>query len=303
VAGVLREYDVVFGNLESPLSDQGGETVSPRNGMIFTGPPQGAVSLARAGVTVVSTANNHALDYGVAAAAETRRNLDAAGVVHAGTGGADEDLFRPAVLELCGVRIAVFACSALMNRSGNGWKRYVAAADTGRLLPAIRAVRDSVDLVIVSYHGGMEYVDVPGRATRHFAGAVLSGGADLFLGHHSHVPQGIATVDGKLAVWSLGNFVFRQPFQEWTQRSFGFAADIVKDSAGTRLEDVRFLPLLAGSQPRFLTHEPEAERVLVRLRNLSSREVVERWLCIDTDSSSSSLASDLARPDVAPAAK
>ena len=276
VRDTLATYDIVFANLESQLSDQGGETQDPRNNLVFTGPPAGAASLRRGGVTLVSTANNHALDYGVNGLRETIGYLRESGILFSGTADDEVDLYRPVVLSVHGIRVAMFACTALMNVPGSRWKRHVAAADTGHLLPAVRAIRDSVDFVIVSYHGGEEYADHPARQTRAFAHAVIRSGADLFLGHHPHVPYGIEEDGGKMIVYSLGNFVFRQPDRFWTQLSFAFAAQITKDSSGARMTSFRCIPLRSGLQPGFLNEGEDARNVIERIRSQSSEALSER---------------------------
>ena len=270
VKEVFSSYDLVFANLESPLSDQDGETQHPRNNLIFTGPPAGAHSLQKSGVTVVSTANNHALDYGVSAQRQTILNLSAAGVRFVGTSVDSQFLFTPTIIVRNGIRIALFACTDVMNNEDTMWKRYVAAADTSKLLPNIRAYRDSVDFIIVSYHGGEEYRDAPTRATQDFAHSVTAAGADLFLGHHPHVPYGIEEVNGRYIVYSLGNFVFYQPDRYWTQRSFAFSADVVKDGSGTHVVNFQCLPVSCGMQPRFITDELESRRISERIERLSS---------------------------------
>ena len=267
--------DVVFANLESSLSDQDGETESPRNNLVFTGPPAGASALRGAGITVVSTANNHALDYGLEGAEETLNYLDDAGIVHAGTAFGSRSPYTPAVFQSKGVRFAVFACTDLMNGSHRGWWRTVAKADTGALLGAIRCIRDSVDFIIVSYHGGEEYAPHPADRTKGFAAAVIDGGADLFLGHHPHVSYGIEQRQGKYIVHSLGNFVFRQPARYSTRWSFAFTADIRKNSTGTRIETFRCIPVSAGFQPSFVVDGTDAEAMYDRIRVLSSRDVTE----------------------------
>lgn len=269
-------YDIVFANLESQLSHQRGETQHPRNNLIFTGPPGGAHSLRKAGVTVVSTANNHALDYGVKALHETIDYLDEAGVYHVGTGGDSSELFDPVVVSRNGIRIAFFACTDVMNIEYGMWKRYVAEADTGRLLPKVRHMRDSVDFIVVSYHGGDEYADRPTRRTRTFAQQVIAGGADLFLGHHPHVPYGVEELEGKYIVHSLGNFVFRQPDRFWTQRSFAFAATLTKDIHGTKVSSFACRPLQAGFQPRFVDERYESDLILERIRRLSTQPLTHQ---------------------------
>jgi poly-gamma-glutamate synthesis protein (capsule biosynthesis protein) len=76
LAPVLDSADLRLVNLESTLTDQGGLTQSPKNRLIFTGPPEGALSLARAGIDVVSVANNHAWDFHEAGFRETLGYLD-----------------------------------------------------------------------------------------------------------------------------------------------------------------------------------------------------------------------------------
>ena len=115
VAPVWADADLRFANLESQLSDQDGETQSPRNRLIFTGPPGGADTLARANIHVVSTANNHAWDYGRKAMFETLSNLKRAGVAHVGTGENLAEAYRPAVFEIKGWSIAIFAVTHIWN--------------------------------------------------------------------------------------------------------------------------------------------------------------------------------------------
>jgi poly-gamma-glutamate synthesis protein (capsule biosynthesis protein) len=269
VTDTFAQYDIVFANLESQLSEQGGETQHPVNNLIFTGPPAGAWSLQYAGVHVVSTANNHALDYGVRGLRETMRNLRDAGVGFVGTSGDSAQLYVPLIVTRNDIRLALFGVTDVMNIENPVWKRYVANADTGRLLPQIRAYRDSVDFIVVSYHGGEEYADVPTARTREFAAEAIRGGADLFLGHHPHVTYGVEEVEGKYIVHSLGNFVFRQPDRYWTQRSFALSATVAKDSTGTRVARIRCLPVLAGLQPVFADGD-EATRIQERIDQLSS---------------------------------
>ncbi len=270
VRDTLKAYDVVFGNLESCLSDQHGETQSPDNNLVFTGPPAGAVALERGGVQIVSTANNHALDYGLAGLQETAVNLRRAGVAFVGTAGDSGALCGPVVLERAGIRLAFFACTNIMNRPGSRWKRFVAGADTSILLPMIRKIRNKVDLVIVSYHGGDEYAGQPSKRTLEFGRALIDAGAALSLGHHPHVPFGIERHAEGVIVPSLGNFVFRQPARFWTEHSFALSATIEKDSVGTRIERCDVLPLRAGARPTFELTSAERDSITQRVSRLST---------------------------------
>lgn len=211
---LLRSADVRFANLEGPISDQGRETVSPENNLVFNGPPASAKVLARAGIDVVSTANNHAWDYGKNGLLETLSHLDRESVLHAGTGNTSEDAWKPAIVSRDGFVLAVIAVTDIWNQgplSKHPAKEHVAAADPEALTRRIRALRSdpSIDAVVVSHHGGVEYDDEPLQRTRELARAALDAGADAFLGHHPHVAQGIAFHDGKPIVYSLGNLLMR----------------------------------------------------------------------------------------------
>ena len=276
VRDTLVSYDVVFANLESNISEQHGRTEHPRNNIIFTAPPAAAQALKWAGITVVSTANNHALDFGVRARDQTMSYLDSVGIAHCGTALGTNDLFSPAVLKIKGFRLAFFAVTDIMNMIDPRWKRYVAYADTGALLPAVRAVRDSVDVVIVSFHGGEEYADHVTTRTRTFARDVLRGGVDVFLGHHPHIPYGIEEGEKGIAVHSLGNFVFFQPDRYWTRFSYAVSVSIVRDDRGTRCEGLRCLPLKADFQPEFLTAGEDSVKIMKRILALSSHDGTER---------------------------
>ncbi len=265
----LAAFDFVFGNLECQLSDQKGETQHPKSNLVFTGPPSGAAALKRGGITHVSTANNHALDYGVGALVETIDNLKREGIVFSGTAAAGGDPFAPAIFHVKDISFALFSCTEIMNIELRSWTSRVANADTARLFPRIRAKRTTVDFILISYHGGGEYLDRPTASTRAFAHGALDAGANLFLGHHPHVPQGIEEVNGKLIVYSLGNFVFSQPFAFWTQRSFALEVMFRKEGSVPRLESYRCLPLIAANQPRLISHDGDRRIVHERIDQLS----------------------------------
>lgn len=269
VRDTLLRSDIVFANLESVLSDQGGETESPGSNMVFTGPPAGAPALRLAGITAVSLANNHALDYGPEALEETRRRLEAEGIAHTGT-VSEGRVVRPALLERKGIRFALFGVTGIMNGRRGTWRSYVVPADTGTLLPAVRRYRDSADVICVSYHGGTEYADRPDRGSLRFLRAVSAAGAHLVLGHHPHVSYGVEVEGGRVIVHSLGNFVFRQPSRFWTQRGLAVEVEVTKDSTAAAISSVRILPVRAGFQPEFLpAGSPDADTTLRRTARFS----------------------------------
>ncbi|MGK3967955.1 CapA family protein [Sorangium sp. So ce118] len=214
VAALLGSADVRFVNLENQLSDQGGETQHRLQPLVFTGPPAGADALARAGITVVSLANNHMWDYGKGAFLDTLGHLERAGVAYAGAGRTRVQAYAPVIVERRGFRVAVLAVTGIWNQ-GSLWehpaREFVAAAERHGLAAAVRAARKQpgVDAVVVSYHGGTEYLDTPLPQARALASAAIDAGADAFLGHHPHVLQGIELRRGRPIFYSLGNFIMK----------------------------------------------------------------------------------------------
>jgi len=245
----LRAADIALGNLESLIYDRGtfaDTALSP----VFAAPAPAAALLADAGFAFVSTANNHAWDFGHAPLLESLAHLDSAGVRHAGTGATPEEALRPAVIRRRGWTVAVFSVTAIFNEPdltvrGHAAECCVAWADTVALRSAIAAAREAgADLVLVMLHAGLEYRPVPPAGVVAIAKGIIHAGADAVFGHHPHVPQGLGWADGRPIVYSLGNFVFAQ-HRPWTDR--GLWAEFTVAPDGHRSLAVR--PVLAGAQP------------------------------------------------------
>ncbi len=272
--GMLRSADAVFVNLESPLTDQNGETESRVSNFIFCGPPQGAGVLKRAGISVVSTANNHAYDYSLKGLRETVRLLDSVGVRHVGTSADSVRFFSPAVIRRHGIRIGFLAYTEFVN-GPEGWEGRISVYDSVRARTEIRKLRRDADLVIVSFHGGSEYSEQPRAITLRRMRSLVNAGADVVVGHHPHVPQGVEQYDGKLIFYSLGNFVFNQA-NEWGKRSFGVELKVRKFKKETRIDSIRLIPIRPYKQP-WVGLPPEEVRQLVdRLKRTSTAEIVNR---------------------------
>jgi len=264
----LHAADIALGNLESLVLDRGGfadTALSP----VFAAPAAAAPLLADAGFAAVSTANNHAWDFGRAALLESLAHLDRAGVLHAGTGPTVADALRPAIIRRRGWTVAVFSVTAIFNYPdltvrGHAAECCVAWADTVALRSAIGAARAAgADLVLVMLHAGLEYQPVPPPDVVAIAKGIIHAGADAVFGHHPHVPQGLGWADGKPILYSLGNFVFAQ-HQPWTDRSLWAEYTVTPD--GHRSLAVR--PVIAGVQPR-LAGGPDSAATMAHFRAIS----------------------------------
>jgi hypothetical protein len=236
VRPILESGDVVLCNLESQLSDQRGETQSRANPLVFSGPPAGADLLARAGIDVVSVANNHMWDYGEPALLETLANLRRAHVAYAGAAEQASAVYEPAILRARGWSVAVFAVTHIWNQGSyheHAGRFHVAWATFDLLRERLARARREQDVVIVSYHGGDEYGDGLMQWTRDFVRAVMEAGADAVIGHHPHVPQGVGWFADRPAFYSLGNLVFDvHRDYEWT--GMGFLARLSFEATAAR---------------------------------------------------------------------
>lgn len=213
VAPVLKAADIAVVNLECAIAASGEPEAK---GYTFRAPPVAASALSLAGVDIVSLANNHSLDYGPEALAETLKLLAARGVAAAGA-GPDAGAARAAViLEHNGLRIAFLAAAdvpAEGSFSRSTWeaatgKPGLAWLDTELLVADIVAARAHADVVVVMLHFGVEFSDGPGARQREQARTAIDAGATLIIGHHPHVLHEVEEYRGGLIAYSLGNFVF-----------------------------------------------------------------------------------------------
>lgn len=279
VTNLLTQPNIAFVNLELPLTERG----DPANkNFVFRAPPPYARSLTEAGVDIVSTANNHVVDYGVVGLQDTWSALDSASLAHFGSGDNVTVARTPRILDVNGIKVA-FLGYASTPVEGTGWNLadYQATADTpgfAWLDPAavaedVAAAKTLADVVVVSMHTGYEYTDPPTQLQIDSAHAAIDAGADLVLGHHPHVLQGIETYNGGLIIYSLGNFVF-----DFDYLDYAFAGLPSQHSALLNVTLNRegvtgcsVVPLRIAEEdgrPR-VVEGADAEPVLQRLRSLS----------------------------------
>jgi poly-gamma-glutamate synthesis protein (capsule biosynthesis protein) len=204
--------------------------VHPDNRLVFTGPPAGADALARGRIDVVSLANNHAWDFGKPAFLETLAHLERVGVSYAGAGRTRERAYEPVIIERAGFRLAFLAVTDIWNQGSldaHEASAHVARAQLASLVEAVRALRagERADAIVVSYHGGEEYLDTPLQRQRDLLRAAIDAGADAVVGHHPHVVQGVEWRRGRPIFYSLGNYLMRMTSSE-PMTGLGFLARI-----------------------------------------------------------------------------
>lgn len=208
VAPTLKKSDITFGNLETSLSRRGTKW---NKAYTFRGPVTAGPALNKAGFDVMSLANNHTLDYGRGAFADTLRVVRRSGMLPVGAGMNKKEAWEPEIVKREGKRIAFLAFSeitpgefaATSTRSGTAYTQSISAVTA-----AVRRAHKRADYVVVSMHWGVEKSYDPTYRQRKEAHAIIRAGADAVLGHHPHRIQGVEKYRGKLIAYSLANFVF-----------------------------------------------------------------------------------------------
>jgi len=199
----LAEADLTFANLESPL------TTVPQvsDGYDLRAPPEAVAALRAAGFNVVSLANNHALDAGEAGLAETVATLNATGI--AGLVGWETGKFVDwsppySFTHYSSAHLPIYYFLAFDDSA--------VPLDLEAAAEAVAAAAEQAGVIIVSIHWGGEYQAAPGPRQRAIASALADAGAGIVVGHGPHVLQRVEWVGEALVAYSLGNFLFDQPY-------------------------------------------------------------------------------------------
>lgn len=236
----LTEADLVFGNLESPVSDRG---QSAGHLYSFRADPRVIAGLKNAGFTVLSVANNHAFDYGLEAFTDTINNLKTAGLAYTGGGNNFVEAHQGAFKEINGIKIIILAYTDLLPKSQMATEKQAGFAylDEAQMVKDIKAAKEKSDLVIVSFHWGREYETKSNNRQKKVAREAVEAGASLIIGHHPHVAQEIGEIQGVPVAYSLGNFVFDQNFSTETKTGLIFEVNVKdKKIIKTEAKTIRF---------------------------------------------------------------
>ena len=223
IAKDLKKADILFGNLEGPISDKGIKVGSIYS---FRAEPEAIEGLTFAGFNLISLANNHAFDYGREALEDCLAKLSKAGIDYVGAGFNEGEAYggrTPVIKEIEGTKIGFLAYT---NLGPESWKAseknsgiaWISEKDFEKIKKDIENAKSQADILIVSLHAGEEYAAEPTQFQIEFSKAAIDAGADLVIGHHPHVVQKSEKYKDKWIFYSLGNFVFDQAFSEKTMQ-------------------------------------------------------------------------------------
>ncbi len=210
VLRIMRDATITMANNEFTFTTRGAPI--PNKMWTFRGNPENVSIYYEMGVDIVGLANNHAFDYGPDSLSDTLTTLDNAGIARLGAGENLDEAKAPYYYIVNGKKIAIVAGSAIDPYSTRGAKENQSGVfqifDTVSMSNEIASAKEKADYVIAYVHWGLESTTVLTGGQKKMGKAFVDAGADVVVGMHSHCMQGLEYYNGKLIVYSLGNFTF-----------------------------------------------------------------------------------------------
>lgn len=233
VSNVTSDVDLLLINFENAATESG----DALKGDVPLKCSPSYVPLAKANNrTIAALANNHAFDYGITGMQDTVKYLNDAGITPIGAGNTEDDAHQAVVQEINGRKITVLNYMDSNNFAeysydvmpyANGTNPGYSAYDSEDAKTQIAENNDS-DLIVAYLHFGNEYSTSPNDDQVKIAHELIDYGADVVIGSHPHVPQGIEMYNGKPIFYSLGNFIFDQS-NEATHVAYFVQIDLIND--------------------------------------------------------------------------
>ena len=234
---LAKNSDIVFANLEGPASDKGKDVGSIYS---FRMNPSIIPALKGAGINIVSMANNHAGDWGMAAFTDTLKRLKENEVLYTGGGLNLAEASQPVIVEKYGIKIGYLGFSDV----GPNWLK-ATEANAGILLASnpnfdqiVSNAAAQVDHLVVSFHFGDEYKKIHNARQESLAHRAVDAGAKIVIGHHPHVMQDTEVYKNSFIAYSLGNFIFDQYFSSDTMEGMMLEVKLGKDGSMTTKKNV-----------------------------------------------------------------
>jgi len=235
LSGLFHSSSESMANLEIPLTSRGTPTkrksakeLKARNQFVLRGNPAHVADIRDAGITCVTQANNHCMDYGAEGLFQESTNLDQAHIVHAGAGISVADAEKTAIRNEPGrpsvglMSVMAFATPAALRKTTPATLSTpgiavlslggsVSTAARAKLSRRIAVAHQGCDILVVGIHWGVERKEVPNAYQVALGRALIDCGADVVWGHHPHVLEGSEVYRGKPIIYSTGNLLSALP--------------------------------------------------------------------------------------------
>lgn len=263
---IIQSADLSIVNVECVLSD---DALTPivKDGIHIRVPTTTLPGLSSAPFHLGCLANNHIYDFGVEGLIQTKELLERRQIRTVGAGRSAEEAEQAAMFHFGEVRVAIVnVAEGEEARATNGGPG-AGSLDLNRLRTQIAALRLECNVVIVVVHAGRELLPVPTPHIRALYRALAHAGADLIVGHHPHVRQGIEVFQGVPIVYSLGNFAFRNG-GSFEAHHLGYLVNA--RFCGARLRTLEIVPYQIGHRSLSLLEGERRANFLSELAELSA---------------------------------
>lgn len=225
VKDIVKDYDLAFYNQETIL---GGSEIGLSNWPSFNSPYEIGDAMIDAGFNLVSLANNHTLDRGQTAIANSLAYWQAkSDILSAGSYSSFEDRNEIKIFTKNNITYSLLSYTYGTNGIPIpvGKEYLVNLYSREKAQKDIEALRDKVDVLMVSMHWGSEYQHYPNTFQKEEAQFLADLDVDIIIGHHPHVIQPIDKIDDTIVIYSLGNFLADQELKH-TNRFVGLLASL-----------------------------------------------------------------------------
>lgn len=262
---IMNESDIFYLNHEYCIGNSGVATTQKT--YTFQAKPERMELLKEMGTDLVSLANNHVFDYGADALYETCDLLEQAEIPYVGGGRNIDEAKRAVYFTVNGLKIGFVAASnAEVHRytpqATADTPGILLAYDTTEFKEVIREASENCDYLIAYIHWGTESSNYLNEQQQTQGREFLEAGADIVVGGHPHVLQGMEFVDEKPIVYSLGDF--------WFNGTTKYTGLLQLRISQNGLEEMSFVPALqTGYTTQYLDTPEEQEECYQFLEDLS----------------------------------
>lgn len=265
ILDILNQSDLFYVNHEYCISDRG----TPLSGKYYTfrAKPERMELLKQMGTDIVSLANNHVFDYGEEALYDTADLLEQADIPYVGGGRNIEEAKRPIYYIIDGIKIGFVAASngeriKYTPQATESTPGILRAYDTAEYNEVIKQAAQECDYLIAYIHWGTEDSNYLNADQQRWGREFLASGADIVIGGHPHVLQGIEYVDGKPIIYSLGDF--------WFNHETKYTGVLKLQIAQSGLEEMSFVPCLqTGFTTQYISERDKQQELYNFLEDLS----------------------------------
>lgn len=268
VVDLFQQFEQVVINLETTVGTGGKKREKAH---VFQTTPERLQQTSRLGVTIFNVANNHSFDY-----YEEGLNNTLSYIKKNGKGIIGSETSPYVIVESDKLKVGIIAYQ-------NDTQPGILSIHEESIIKDIRQISPEADKIVVCLHWGDEYVDYPSPYQQRLAHKLIDAGADLIIGNHPHVMQGIEYYQKGVICYSLGNFNLRvdHPYSDslnTTRFAYCIAATFADESVGCRINAVP-VRINDSYQPELLNNgeKDEALDFLKRISEPLKGKGISKW--------------------------